>query len=138
MLLIYILIIVFLLLIGYQFFLGSSTDKIIEGLENQEGLPYKPYNVNDPNNALILAQQNAGNIEVLKQRMDELNGVKQSITDMQNNINSMQVQVDGLVEQQSAFAQELAGSTPPEVTGTEGQETPDASQFIEEDDEENQ
>ena len=31
----------------------------------------------------------------------------------------MQVQVDGLVQQQADYAQQLAGSEPPEVSGTE-------------------
>jgi hypothetical protein len=36
----------------------------------------------------------------------------------------MQTQIDGLVQQQADYAQEIAGSTPPEVTGTD-QETAD-------------
>ena len=43
----------------------------IEGLETQSQ-KYKPYNLNNPNNTLILAQQNAGNIQVLKKQMDDV------------------------------------------------------------------
>ena len=128
MLLIYILISIFLLLFSYQIFLALFPDKIIEGLENETTATitsnsntneYQPYNVSDPNNSLILAQQNAGNIEVLKGRIDKFDGVKENIDRMQENINSMQVQVDGLVQQQADFAQDLVGDTPPTVTGTE-------------------
>ena len=105
---------------------GSNTysSKLIEGLENEEeNIPttqeYKPYNLNDPNNSLILPQQNAGNIEVLRGRIDTLDGVKKKVDDIQQSISSMQVQIDTLVQQQAEYAQDLAGTTPPTVTGTD-------------------
>ncbi len=111
MILIYGLIIFFIYLIGYQIFL-ALTPNIVEGLDT-----YKPYNMNDPNNALILGQQNAGNIEVLKGRIDKLDGVNAKVDTMQQNMNSMQVQIDSLVEQQSSFATDLAGDEPLAITG---------------------
>jgi len=132
MMLIYVLIIIFMLLIAYQIFLSFNTNTLIEGLENttnNTNTPeYKPYNLGDPNNALILAQQNAGNIIVLKERVDDLDGVKNNVDDMQQNINSMQVQINSLVQQQSDYAQDLAGNTPPEITGTEGETVEDAEE----------
>jgi len=131
MLLIYILILLFLFLLVYQVYLvndtfGSNTysSKLIEGLENEEeNIPttqeYKPYNLNDPNNSLILPQQNAGNIEVLRGRIDTLDGVKKKVDDIQQSISSMQVQIDTLVQQQAEYAQDLVGTTPPTVTGTD-------------------
>jgi hypothetical protein len=122
MLLIYFLIVLFTILILYQLFSRVSNNivstRLVEGLENSS-TTYNPYNFNDPNNALILAQQNAGNIDYLKQRVDELAGIKSQVDNIQQNINSMQVQVDGLVQQQADYAQQLAGSEPPEVSGTE-------------------
>ena len=137
MLLIYILICLFILLLGYQAFLTSSSNKIIEGLTtgdattSSKSRDYKPYNVNDPNNSLILSQQNSGNIEVLKGRIDNLDGVNQKVKDMQQSIDSMQTQMDGLVQQQADYAQEIAGSTPPEVTGTAGETVEDVEASIE-------
>jgi hypothetical protein len=120
--LIKLLIVFFTCLIGYQLFLAlfnsaSMTQVIdfmggkgsgnrwfpdlIEGLENSS-TEYKDYNTDDPNNpnsSLILSQQNAGNIEVLK--------------------DSMQTQIDALVQQQADYATDLAGDTPAEVTGLE-------------------
>lgn len=123
MFLIYLLILFFSILSIYQilaFFKNSASNTIIEGLDNPDSSEqeYKPYNLNDPNNALILAQQNAGNIEVLKGRIDKQDDVKDKVDTIQQNINSMQTQIDGLVQQQSDFAQQIAGSTPPTITGT--------------------
>ena len=136
MLLIYILIVLFLFLIGSQLYLAIFPKSLIEGLENDDTTTssYKPYDLNDPNNSLILSQQNAGNIEVLKGRIDSLDGVKQRVDDMQQSINLMQTQMDGLVEQQATYAQEIAGSTPPEITGTDYETTENVEDFIEEED----
>jgi TolA-binding protein len=131
--LIYVLIVIFVLLIAYQIFLSFNTNTLIEGLENATKPPsmvieYIPYNLGDPNNSLILSQQNAGNIEVLKGRIDNLDGIKNKVDDMQQNINSMQVQMDSLVQQQADYAQELVGNTPPEITGTEEETVEDVEE----------
>lgn len=131
MLLIYILIVLFVILISYQVYLAMLPKSLIEGLENND-TSYKPYDTNDPNNSLILSQQNAGNIEVLKGRIDDLDGVKESVDNMQQSINSMQTQIDGLVEQQANYAQEMAGSTPPDISGTDYETTENVEDFIEE------
>jgi len=121
----------FIGLIGYQLFLTWRGNNLVEGLENNtdtadstKSKEYEPYNMNDPNNALILAQQNAGNIEVLKGRIDGLDGVKARVDTIQQNIDSMQVQIDALVQQQADYANDLAGDQPVEVTGT-GEEEED-------------
>ena len=128
--LIYILIVIFLVLISYQIYLVIFPKKLLEGLENTTTTTqeYKPYNLNDPNNSLILAQQNAGNIEVLKGRIDSFGDVKKNVDNMQQEIDSMQTQIDGLVQQQADYAQEIAGSTPPTISGTE----PETSEDIDE------
>ena len=145
MFLIYILIILFIILVGYQVILAFSSNsngqyKLIEGLENSDtttsttSQEYKPYNVNDPNNSLILAQQNAGNIEVLKGRVDNLDGVKKSVDDMKLSIDSMQTQIDGLVQQQANYAQDIAGSAPADITGTDEETTENVEASFEEED----
>jgi hypothetical protein len=140
--LIKLLIVFFTCLIGYQLFLAlfnsaSMTQVIdfmggkgsgnrwfpdlIEGLENSS-TEYKDYNTDDPNNpnsSLILSQQNAGNIEVLKGRVDGLDGVKNRVDTLQQSVDSMQTQIDALVQQQADYATDLAGDTPAEVTGLE-------------------
>ena len=120
---IHILIILFFILISYQFYLANSC-VLIEGIENENeesnDTEYQPYNVNNPNNSLILAQQNAGNIAYLKERIQSIDNsdINSEITDLKQNVKSMQAQINSLVNQQSSFAQEIAGSSPPDVTGT--------------------
>jgi hypothetical protein len=136
--LINILIIFFIILLTYQVILAfSTTNTLIEGLENEgttnsSTQEYKPYNLNDPNNSLILSQQNAGNIEVLRGRIDKFDGVKEQVDTMQQEIDSMQVQMDALVQQQADYAQEIAGSTPPYITGTDAETTENVEASIEE------
>lgn len=122
--LIYILIVVLLAIMIFQVFFDSDT--LVEGLESDTTTAetsttteYQPYNLNDPNSALILSQQNAGNINYLKERIDELTSVKKDVDDLKQNVSLMQTQIDGLVQQQADFGTELAGSTPPTITGTE-------------------
>ena len=121
------LIIIFIVLIVYQIFLAHFSYGIIEGLDN-----YKEYNTNDPNNVMILAQQNAGNIEVLKQQFDKMSGLKQHIQDMSGNIDNLTKQVDDLVQSQQDYLAQNLPANPPQVTGTgdddnEEPEEPDAT-----------
>jgi TolA-binding protein len=133
--LLHILIVLFVSLLLYQMYLEMFKQPLIEGLENgdtTETTPttYQPYNLSNPNNSLILAQQNAGNIQVLKGRIDDLDGVKNQVNTMQQSLNSMQIQIDQLVQQQADYAQELAGSTPPTITGTEPETVEDVEEDI--------
>lgn len=102
-----ILIIFFTSIILYKilFYIGTSF-YLIEGLENS----YKEYGGNDP---MILAQQNAGNIEYLKSRVEEVTNVKNDVNTMKQDIQTMQIQVDGLVQQQADMATELSGGGEP-------------------------
>ncbi len=77
MFLIQLLIYFFISLIGYQLFLAWRGDNLVEGLENNTdsmdsttSKETQPYNMNDPNYALILEQENDVNINILKDRID--------------------------------------------------------------------
>ena len=132
MLLIYALIVIFTLLISYPIILAYSNNNI-EGLENADtntdtdtNGEYKPYNLNDPNNTLILAQQNAGNITILKERVDKLDGIQETVSQMQLNMSTMQDQIDSITQQQAQYAQDISGGdTPPDISGTEPLTTDD-------------
>jgi hypothetical protein len=115
-----ILIIFFIILLGNQLILASTNSySLIEGMDNNpSSTQYSPYNTNDPNNVLILAQQNAGNIQYLKGRMDDVSSMKSDITSLQEQVKTLNTQMQGLVKQQASFAQNMAGSTPPTITGT--------------------
>ena len=106
--LINILILFFVFLIVYQLFLAT---KIMEGLDNQ----YQSY---DPSNALILSQQNAGNISYLNERIDKCQGMYQEVQDLSGTVITLQQQVNGLLQTQQDYANQLTGGTPPQITGT--------------------
>jgi peptidoglycan hydrolase CwlO-like protein len=105
-----ILIVFFIILILYQILLATN---IVEGLENK----YQPYDTNNPNNALILAQQNAGNISFIKQQLDNLTGINQQVQDLSGNVQSLQTQVNSLVQSQQDYANQMTGGTAPDITG---------------------
>lgn len=116
-----ILILFFIILIFFQIFLAFLNNSIREGLTTGFAPPvptqYQPYNTNDPNNALILAQQNAGNIQVLKQQLDEVMKMKQQVQDISGNVDALQKQVSGMVGAQQQYAQDMAPSSPPQISG---------------------
>ena len=112
------LIIFFIVLIFYQIFLAYFENSIMEGYENKDNKDYKQYDTNNPDNALILAQQNAGNIQVLKGQMDEMLGINKQVQDLSGNFVTLQQQVDDLVQAQNDYANDLTGGVEPEITGT--------------------
>lgn len=116
--LLYVLIIFFIILIFYQIFLAHITSKMnfIEGLESQT---YQPYDLNNPNNTLILAQQNAGNIQVLKKQMDGVLHLNREVQDISGNLNSLSTQVTNMIEEQQQYVQTNLPSTPPQITGAD-------------------
>ena len=114
------LIIIFIILIIYQIFLAHFSDNLVEGLEN-----YKEYDTNDPNNVMILAQQNAGNIEVLKQEFEKISGLKQQVDDISGNMVNLTKQVDDLVQAQEDYLAQNLPAEPPEITGAEDEEDPE-------------
>ena len=139
--LIYTLILLFVFLLVYQIYLDIYSSKLIEGLETNSSTSsyiqeYTPQNLNDPDNFLILSQQNAGNIEVLKGRIDTLDGMNEKVDNIKLSVDAMQVQIKSLVQQQADFAQEMVGSTPPTITGTEELTLENVEKILEEEEEE--
>ena len=109
--LINILLFLFALLVVYQVY------RVKEGLETaatSTSTPtYQPY---DPNNPTILAQQNAGNIQVLKGQMDELVGIKKEVEDISGNLYTLTDQVNQYMLQQATTAQQQLPPTPPAIS----------------------
>jgi hypothetical protein len=104
------LIILFSFLIIYQFRFSYH-----ENFTNNN-LQYKDY----PPNALILSQQNAGNIEYLKNEMDDLKNLNQTVVDLSNNYVDLFNQVQQLTQQQADYASQMTGgdNEPMEISGT--------------------
>lgn len=119
LMLIHTLIIFFIILIFYQIFLAHITSKIsnIEGMDTQRQQQYKPYDLNNPNNALILSQQNAGNIQVLKQQMDGIFNINNKVRDLSGNLTELQNQVSDLLVQQQQYVQSKLPTSTPEISG---------------------
>jgi hypothetical protein len=118
MTLIYILILLFVLLIGYQTYLALIPKKLIEGLttegEEEQTNTTQSYNVSEPNSSVNIEEQSSS-----QSSTEMSNDVKKKFNDIQLEIDQMQTQIDSLVQQQADYAQELAGSTPPDITGTD-------------------
>ena len=117
--LINILILFFSFLIIYQILLAYFGDSVVEGLTK-----YKPYGDND---ALILAQQNAGNIIVLKSEIDDLTGLKQEFQDLSSNYSGLQSQVNSLVKAQNDYTNQMTGGSNAQITGTTTDTTSDTT-----------
>ena len=117
-----ILILFFTILVIYQIFLAYSGYSIIEGLENDSN--YQPY---DSNDALILSKQNAGNINVLENQVNNLSGLNQQVQDLSGNVAGLQEQVNNLVSAQNQYASQMAPSTPPDISGTTTDSTTDTT-----------
>lgn len=118
-----ILILFFTFLILYQVFLAT---RIIEGMDNNDdsnNSDYKSYDTNNPNNALILAQQNSGNIAYLKKQMDSVQDINQEVQDLSGNVQTLQTQVNGIVQAQQNYANQMTGGTVPNITGTTDTDT---------------
>ena len=131
-----ILIIFFILLILYQLFLAHFNNSIVEGMMDvvptisptssptNEMLPnltvnqvYRQYDKKISDNTFLLAQQNAGNIEYLKERINDVQGMNKQVQDLSANVQALQEQVDGLVQANSQYTSQMVGTEPPEISG---------------------
>ena len=111
------LIVFFIILIFYQILLeNTNLTKIVEGLtDNSEtsssNNQYQPYDSNDPN---ILSQQNAGNIQVLKQQIDGLLPLNKEVQDLSGNVATLTEQVNTILVQlqlQQQLSTDASGNT---------------------------
>ena len=111
------LIVFFIILIFYQILLeNTNLTKIVEGLtDNSESSSsnnqYQPYDSNDPN---ILSQQNAGNIQVLKQQIDGLLPLNKQVLDLSGNVATLTEQVNTILVQlqlQQQLSTDASGNT---------------------------
>ena len=113
------LIIFFSFLILYQLFLAYFNGSIIEGMIDVVPINqvYRQYDKKIADNTFLLAEQNAGNIEYLKGRIDDVQGIYRQVQDLSGNVQTLQDQVNGLVQAQQDYANLMTGGTAPEITG---------------------
>ena len=115
-----ILIVLFAMLILYQLTERYFSSTIIEGNTGNSG--YKNYdNTDSSSQAMILAQQNAGNISSLKQQFDQsgANNLKSVLQDMSGNIADLQTQINEISQANQDTATNIAGNKPHTISGTE-------------------
>lgn len=115
-----ILIILIILILLYIIIYYSS---IKEGLDSN--IEYKNYDkkcLSPEQSAFMLAEQNAGNIEYLKQQVNRITELDKQIKDMSGNIVTLNEQVIGLVNQQSQAASQLVGNKPIQTSGLSSEE----------------
>lgn len=115
------LIVFFIFLIFYQIF--QAVFGSLEGFQSS----YQPYDTDNPQNAMILAQKNAGNIEFLKEQLNSLMSLQKEVTDISSNVVTLNDQVLALTQQQQSAATDLVGSSPPEVSGVTDEEEENTS-----------
>lgn len=105
------LIVGFIILIVSQMYIHFDIN--VEGMENDDG--YQEYG-DDP---LILAKQNAGNIKVLRQKVDDMTNIKDQVDSMQTDLNNANEQIQDMMVQQQELASEISGGEEPhEISGT--------------------
>ena len=124
--LINILILIFLLLISYQFIYTISYR---EGLTSTNGTAFIPYDPNNPtspnsanNAALTLAQQNSQHIIYLNNQFSELLSQQKEINDISLNVISLNQQVAGLLKQQAGFVSSVGSNGKPNLQSATQQE----------------
>jgi hypothetical protein len=98
------LIVVFSLLIVYQMV------PIVEG--NEE---YQEY----PDDPMILAKTNAGNIQVLKKRIDDIMGLKGTVDKQGTDLKALQEQVQAMVQAQTDAAADMTPEEMPLIEDVE-------------------
>uniref|UniRef100_A0A6C0DAL3 Uncharacterized protein n=1 Tax=viral metagenome TaxID=1070528 RepID=A0A6C0DAL3_9ZZZZ len=118
------LVIIFLfLIILYQLYQSVFVNSVKEGLDSNS--EYKNYDSKclSPNeSAFMLAQQNAGNIEYLKQQISKITDLDKEVRDMSGNLVTLNEQMIALVNQQTQAASQLVGDKPISTSGLSSEE----------------
>lgn len=100
---VYTLSLIFALLIIYQVYI-SFNNPIIEGAANPK---YKEYSGDD---ALILAKQNAGNINFLKQKFDTIDELSKKVSTLSTEVDSNTESIHQILVAQQDQTNKLKGA----------------------------
>ncbi len=131
MVLIYLLIAFFISLLTYQLILafypkieGMETNEEDEENQNGSNLRYEDY----PTDPIVCCKQNSGNIEFLKERVDNLSTTSSDIDKMQTTIDALQQQVNDLGTQMTQLAGNMISQEPVDTSVLEGADQSTADQ----------
>lgn len=100
---VYTLSLIFALLIIYQVYI-SFNNPLIEGVSNPK---YKEYSGDD---ALILAKQNAGNINFLKQKFDTIDELSKKVSTLSTEVDSNTESIHQILVAQQDQTNKLKGA----------------------------
>lgn len=129
------LILFFIVLVSYQIYLKFFRTGHREGMTDDADTTdtvYLNYDKKIADNTFILAQQNAGNIEYLKQRVNSIQDMADEVSQLSSNVDSLQQQVSGLVQANTQYTSQNLGTTPPDISGAVSDSTtPTATTLVE-------
>lgn len=92
---------------------------------------YRQYDKKISDNTFLLAQQNAGNIEYLKERVNTIQDMADEVNQLSSDVDALQQQVSGLVQANTQYTTQNLGTTPPEISGAvEDTTTPTTSSLV--------
>jgi hypothetical protein len=94
---------------------ASPTNEMLPNLTINQ--VYRQYDKKIADNTFLMSQQNAGNIEYLKQRVEAIQGIFGQVQDLSANVSALQTQMDGLVQANTQYTTQMIGTQPPQITG---------------------
>ena len=114
---------------------ASPTNEMLPNLTVNQ--VYRQYDKKIADNTFLLAQQNAGNIEYLKERVSDTQEKADDITKLRSEVDALQEQMNGLVQANAQYTSQNLGTTPPQISGTNwGNTSASSTDFITADDDE--
>jgi len=96
----------------------DETSSLTKTNNTSQSKQYHDYDMNNPNNAFILSQQNAGNIAFLKSQIDAIIPLQKEVSDISGNLITLSNQVNQIMLQQSMYASKMIPNNPPQMLET--------------------
>ena len=112
--LIFTLIFVFILILKQQLFIPHNKIEKFENNNTNNKRDSPPYKLHVSNDAFVLAQQNAGNINILKNRVENLEVLKNQVMDNSNKIKLLEEDLEQILKEQINITLQ---KTPPNISG---------------------
>mgnify|MGYP003386946826 CR=1 FL=1 len=92
-----------------------------EGMKSKGGgakeVEYSEYDMADPDNVMILAKKNAGNIRAIRDAIGNMTELKKAVDTNKTQIAEVQTQVNDLAEAQNSLAGDMVGTEEPDISG---------------------
>jgi len=99
---------------------GRATTEGMKSGSSKEGSKageYSEYDTSDPDNVMILAQKNAGNIQAIRDAVGNMTELKKVVENNKAQLAEVQTQVNDLAEAQNSLAGDMVGTEEPDISG---------------------